>query len=241
MDSTLPSLFRSLTRSEVRDIDRTAMEELGIPGLLLMENAARGATELLKARNPVGRIVILCGPGNNGGDGMAIARLLAAEGTGAETWLVPAGKSLSADAAANLAILQNSKVPVFDFDEQTLQSRLLELNHDDWIVDALLGTGMTGEIRAPFKELIPIINQSKASVLAVDLPSGLDCDTGIPLGCCVRASLTATFVAGKTGLDSAAAAEWTGEVCVCHIGIPRQWLNHWYSRTHAEKSGAMRS
>ncbi len=241
MHPTLPSLFRSLTRNEVREIDKKAMEELGIPGLVLMENAARGAADLLRAHNPVGRIVILCGPGNNGGDGLAMARLLAAEGIFVEVWLVRAGKSLSADAASNLDFLRKAEVPVFNSEDQPLQLCLPQLSPEDWIVDALLGTGMTGDVRSPFSELIALINQSKARVLAVDLPSGLDCDTGQPLGCCVRASLTATFVAVKSGFESAAAVEWTGKVCVCHIGIPRQWLNHWYSRTQSEKSRSMHS
>ena len=109
-----------------------------------------------------------------------------------------------------------------DFDDEELSDRLKDAR---WIVDALLGTGTKGEIREPFGKIIAAINHSSAKVLAVDLPSGMDCDTGEPLGECVRADATATFVSRKIGFDRPGVSNLTGEVHVVDIGVPRRALS----------------
>ena len=113
-----------------------------------------------------------------------------------------------------------------------IAAQLLSLSQKDWIVDALLGTGLTGAARPPYDSIIRAMNDSAAQVLAVDLPSGLNCDTGTAEGACVNANLTATFVAGKRGFNQPCAISHTGKVYVCHIGLPACWLSNWLA-SHA--------
>jgi len=211
----------------IRQIDAAAVQELGMTGLLLMENAARGACEVLEAVKPQGRIIIVSGPGNNGGDGLAMARLLAANGIASEVHLVRAGKSLTDDARSNLGFLQKGGINVQEADEGILQSVLAVLTPDDWIVDALLGTGIRGTLRSPFLEIVEAINHSSARVLSVDVPSGLDADTGEPCGVAVRAEVTVTFVATKAGFRFPKALPYLGRVEVRQIGVPQSWLSTW--------------
>jgi NAD(P)H-hydrate epimerase len=131
--------------------------------------------------------------------------------------------ALTREAAANFQIIAAAGTPWTRIDVPGADVRAA-LDPAEWIVDALLGTGARGEVREPFAELIEQINQGAAPVLAVDIPSGLDCDTGRPLGPCIRARQTATFVARKPGFDDPEAASYTGEVTVLPIGVPRQLL-----------------
>lgn len=216
-----------LTRDQVRRIDADAVSQLSIPGLLLMENAARGACDVLRSHIPKGRVVVLCGPGNNGGDGLAMARLLSATGVSAESHLLRGGKVLTGDAAANLQFLEHAGVFVPEIDLPSIARTLNQLTSQDWIVDALLGTGIHGAIRNPYDKIITAINASPAMKLAIDLPSGLDCDSGLPCGDCVIANETVTFVAKKIGFRNPLSVRYTGRVHVCHIGVPAQWLESW--------------
>jgi len=211
----------------IRQIDAAAVQELGMPGLLLMENAARGVCEVLQSQNPSGRILIACGPGNNGGDGLAVARLLAANGIESEIHLVRAGKSLTADAESNLGFLHRCGILVHEADADTLQIAIGKLACGDWIIDALLGTGIRGTLRSPFREIVETINGSAANVLSIDVPSGLDSDTGNPCGVAVKASVTVTFVASKAGFRFEPAMAFLGRVVVQHIGVPQKWLAAW--------------
>lgn len=227
-----------LSRDEVRAIDQAAVEELGIPGLLLMENAARGLVSRLHRVSGDGRLVILCGPGNNGGDGLAAARLLAAEGRTVQVMLITAGRSLSSDAQSNLSFLINSGMEVEVCEDAVRCRTLMEsLSSEDWIVESLLGTGVRGGLRSPYVECVQAINVSAARVLAVDVPTGLDCDTGTWTGECVRADQTVTFAGLKRGFQQPGAAEVTGEVTVAHIGIPQVWVRRWLQRLRTESSG----
>ncbi len=225
--ATSPS---TLTRKEVRDVDQRAVREYGMSSLVLMENAGRGAADLLLRLRENGRVCVCCGKGNNGGDGFVIARHLEAAGAEVHVLLVADPDSLTGDAAANLSILQASSTPLTimrggqDVADGGAETACRSINDAGWIVDALLGTGIQGEVRAPYSAIIEQINRAGGSVLAVDLPSGLDCDTGRPLGACVRADHTATFVAGKHGFHADEAARWTGPVTVLPIGVPRQLL-----------------
>jgi NAD(P)H-hydrate epimerase len=211
--------LRPLTRDKVRDIDRRAIEEYGLPGVVLMENAGRGAAELLMSRGVSGPVVICCGRGNNGGDGFVIARHLELAGCDVRIVLLGDAAELRGDAAINYRVVERSGLPI---DVWPLAAGEFEalLASADWIVDALLGTGAQGSVREPFASAIEGINRADRKVLAVDLPSGMDCDTGRPLGPCVRAMLTATFVAPKAGFVEPAASDWTGEVVVVDIGAP---------------------
>lgn len=218
---------RTMSRDEVRAIDRRAIEDYGIPGVVLMENAGRGTAELLQSLGIAATVVICAGKGNNAGDGFVIARHLENRGYAVRVLLFSDPDGLHGDAATNYGVMHKAGTPIRvlggEFDPAELDR---ELAQADWIVDALLGTGTKGSVRAPFDTIIDRINAASKKVLAVDLPSGLDCDTGEPLGCCVKASHTATFVARKRGFDAAGAADWTGDVHVIDIGVPHLLLEN---------------
>jgi NAD(P)H-hydrate epimerase len=224
---------RSLTREEVRAVDRRAIDEFGMTGLVLMENAGRGAAEQLIALGIDGLVIVCAGKGNNGGDGFVIARHLELHGVDVRVLLFANPPDLSGDAAANWRILEAADTPRVVLGRQpTLSDIDHALSHADWIVDALLGTGTIGEVREPYRTAIRAINRSNRKVLAVDLPSGLDCDTGLPIetledgtAICVRACQTVTFVARKRGFDSPTSQAFTGEVHVVGIGIPKKLLD----------------
>lgn len=224
---------RSLTREEVRAVDRRAIDEFGMTGLVLMENAGRGAAERLLALGVDGPVIVCAGKGNNGGDGFVIARHLELLGCDARVLLFANPSELSGDAAVNWRILEAAETPRVVLGRQPSLSDIDHaLSHADWIVDALLGTGTLGEVREPYRTAIAAINRSARKVLAVDLPSGLDCDTGEPIETlvdgipvCVRAAHTATFVARKRGFDLPTSQAFTGDVHVVGIGAPKKLID----------------
>jgi NAD(P)H-hydrate epimerase len=213
-----------LSREQVRELDRRAAEEFGLATLALMENAGRSAAGVLRRLNPGQRpTLILCGKGNNGGDGFVIARHLDNHGWPVTVWLFAAPAELRGDALANLRVLEKSGIVhrIWAPEEDPAE----ELSrHGGWVVDALFGTGLTGPLREPFDRVVAAVNDSPGWVLAVDIPSGLDCDTGEPLGPTVRAHHTVTFVAPKAGFANPEARRWTGELHVAEIGAPRGLL-----------------
>ncbi len=217
--------IRPLTREEVRSIDRRAAEEFGMPTLILMENAGRGAADWLASRAG-GRILILCGPGNNGGDGGVVARHLDIRNVPVHViWLADPAK-LAHDAAVQHEILARSGIPQEDWPGPIDGVRLADLlAKADWVVDALLGTGLSRPVEGTLREAIEAINAAGRRVLALDLPSGLDADTGEPLGLAVHAAATATFVAPKVGFARPGAFAHTGQVEVFGIGVPRRLLD----------------
>jgi NAD(P)H-hydrate epimerase len=228
-----PPLPLVLTRDQVRDVDRRAIEQYGLPGMVLMENAGRNAAELLRELGIQGLVTVCCGKGNNAGDGFVVARHLENAGVEIKVLLAVPSTSLAGDAAVNLGVLQ--RAGTFIVEPPTTRSAggiaggisacwAHELAQADWIVDALLGTGTQGELREPFITAINAINNSGRRVFALDLPSGMDCDSGQPLSACVRASHTATFVARKPGFDAPGASALTGVVHVIDIGVPRRLL-----------------
>ena len=215
-------LDRPLSVAELRSLDQRAIEEYGLPGIVLMENAGRNAAAVLRRRGASTPVVICCGKGNNGGDGLVIARHLDAAGIGVRLLFAVDPATVTGDAAINLGVIQASGLALTWV--QTAEEWSTELSAATWIVDALLGTGLTGPVRAPFVAPIAAINAAGQPVLAVDLPSGFDADAGRPWGDCVRATETVTFAARKLGFDQPDALEWTGPVTVCDIGAPRQLL-----------------
>jgi NAD(P)H-hydrate epimerase len=215
-----------LTRAESRELDRRAMDEFGVPGVVLMENAGRGMAELLRALGVRGPVVLCCGKGNNGGDGFVIARHLDNAGVRVRVLLFADPEELSGDAAVNYRILARGGVPVEVFAGPQLDEGKLraELAVADWVVDALFGSGLSGPVRPPFDRVISAINDAPGRVFAVDIPSGLDADTGRPMGAAVRAAHTATVAALKKGFLEPAAREWLGQVHVVDMGAPRRLL-----------------
>src|SRR5262249_62144470 len=216
-----------LSRDEVRELDRRAIEGFGVPGIVLMENAGRGCAELLMRLNPERKpVVILCGPGNNGGDGFVIARHLDNHGWPVDVHVVARHNRTAGDADVNFDILHASGIEYTQYRPDYLEQshRDLFLRHFQpagWVVDALFGTGLTRALEAPYDWLVDVVNQSGKPVLAGDISSGLDWGTGGPLGPTVRAAHTATFVAHKLGFRNLTSRQWTGEVHVTDIGAPR--------------------
>lgn len=222
---------RALSRAEIRAVDQRAWDEYGLSGLVLMENAGGGAARFLEAQGIRGRVVICCGKGNNAGDGFVIARHLESRGHAVEVLLAVSAPRLTGDAAVNSAILQRAGTPCRDLSTADTTAWHTSLNDADWIVDALLGTGLQGTVREPFATAIEAINNAGCKVLAIDLPSGLECDTGQPLGTAVRARETVTFVARKQGFDNPKSAEYTGRVTVIDIGVPRRLLQDTFDQS----------
>lgn len=220
--------LRPLTRAEVRSIDREAVERLGMSTLVLMENAGRGAADWLSEQAPGARLVIACGPGNNGGDGAVVARHWDARGLPSRLVWFARANQFSADASAQRDILERAGYDQETWDGPIAADRLDALfAQADWIVDALLGTGLTRPVEGPLREVIAAMNRSGKPILALDLPSGLDADTGQPLGLAVRATHTATFVAPKVGFFQPGASAFTGLVHIFGIGVPGALLAPW--------------
>jgi NAD(P)H-hydrate epimerase len=210
-----------LTRAQARALDEQAIRDLGIPSIVLMENAGRNMAELLLKLGVAGPVAVCGGKGNNGGDGFVIARHLGIAGADVRVLLFAEAAALTGDAAINFNILVKSSLPVMamlPLDEDRLRTTLAGA---DWIVDALFGTGLQGPVRPPFDRVIEAINGSGKRVLAVDIPSGLDCDTGRPMGATVRADHTATVLANKVGFVTPEALPWLGQVHVIDLGVPR--------------------
>lgn len=207
-----------LDRAAVRAVDRAAVEEYGIPGIVLMENASRGlasaALRILARRGDApGSVLVICGRGNNGGDGYALARHL--HNAGHRLLLAPlAAPRDGTDAATNRRICGRMELKEIGLGDLDAVGRL------DLVVDAMFGTGLDREITGDAADVVSFINRGSWPVLSVDVPSGLDCDTGRPLGVTVRADMTVTFVGQKPGFTELDAQPFVGDVVVADIGVP---------------------
>jgi NAD(P)H-hydrate epimerase len=211
-----------LTRQQVREIDRRAIEEYHIPAIVLMENAARCVAEeaeKMLSASGFGTVLIVCGGGNNGGDGLAVARHLHNRQFRIEVLLAKPPAQLSGEAHVNWEIVDAMRIA-----QRSASAEAIANEPGDLVIDALFGTGLTAPPRAEEAALIHAINQRATPVLAVDLPSGLDCDRGEPLGTCVRAARTVTFVAEKVGFEKPRAKHYVGGVTVVDIGCPRELI-----------------
>lgn len=224
--------MRPLSQIEIREVDQIAIHQFGVPGVVLMENAGRGCAEIIASHWNTGSVVICCGKGNNGGDGYVIARYLENAGWSVKVRLAFPPEEVQGDAVLFLASVQKSGIQVRSIQaprdvpstDQTVvawEEFQRDLRSADLVVDALLGTGLTSNVRSPCREIIEAINAAGRPVLAVDLPSGLDCNTGKPLGACIRATRTATMVAPKLGFENLESEALTGPVEVVEIGLPR--------------------
>ena len=210
-------------RDGVRAVDRESIEVYGIPGMVLMENAARGladcALDMLDQRGSADRMpataLVVCGSGNNGGDGYATARHL--HNAGVDVMLAALGEpDASSDAGLNRAICRAMNIGEIELrDIEPLRAASL-------IVDAIFGTGLDRPVTGRAADVIQWMNASGRPILAADLPSGLDCNTGAALGVAVRATRTVSFVGWKTGFLNPASRQFTGEMIVADIGAPRE-------------------
>lgn len=218
--------FLVMTRQQVRDLDAWAIEQMGIPGVVLMENAGRSCAELILqmlAGKPHPAVCIFCGAGNNGGDGFVIARQLFNQGVVVKIALCAEPSKIKGDAKINFDICRKMNLPIKMIDvESAGLNRDIEdmVVRSDVLVDALLGTGMSGELKSPMALLISRINACRLPIVAVDIPSGMDCDTGLPLPVCIEAAATVTLAALKKGfVQYPESRTATGRVFVADIGI----------------------
>jgi len=213
-----------VTASEIQGMDRATIQEFGIPGRVLMENAGRGAVrsflEVFGDRSGR-RIGVAAGRGNNGGDGFVMARYLAQRGLAVTVFLLADPRIIGGDAAANLALLHPLGVPVVEVPTaDVLEAQQSLLAQQEIWIDAIFGTGLNAEVRGLYGQVIDFINTSRRPVFAVDIPSGLSADTGQILGRAIRADATATFACAKVGHLLYPGAGLTGRLFVVDIGIP---------------------
>jgi NAD(P)H-hydrate epimerase len=221
-DTRLPVM----SADQVRAVDAWAIQVIGAPGLVLMENAGRSCAELIREKlahldSPAA--TVFSGTGNNGGDGYVIARHLLNAGYSVRLALCGDPEEVTGDAKVNLDILRalNQKIDHIDTKAGDAPEKVRRLAENaDVLVDAIFGTGLSGNLREDYHRLVDAINEQQKTVLAVDIPSGLDCDTGTPLGTAVKATWTVTFVAVKKGfVTSETAADYTGEIYLASIGV----------------------
>lgn len=220
---------RVVTAGQMRELDRRATEEYGIPSLVLMENAGlQAALELERAfpRLVRRRVVIVCGKGNNGGDGFVMARHLVNRGIAVEVVLLARQTEPKGDARTNLDVIRRLGVPIHEVTtSQRLEANYTLLERADVVVDAILGTGMTGAATGLVAEAIELLNGCGRPIVALDIPSGLNSDEGVIPGPCTTALCTVTFGLPKRGVILYPAASCAGRVVTVDIGLPRQLLD----------------
>lgn len=213
-----------LTRDQVRQIDQRAIDDYAMPGVILMENAGGNAANIIGQNYghlPEKRVAIFCGPGNNGGDGFVIARHLHNAAWQVRIVLAADEDKLTGDALINFRIVRRMPIPI-----EPIRPGDAAIGWAELLVDALLGTGfsVSGEVRDPLGELIGRINAAGKPIVAVDVPSGLDSQTGQPARSTVKADLTVTFVAVKSGLVEPEAREYVGKIVTADIGVPKELI-----------------
>ncbi len=216
-----------LTRQQVRDFDKWAINTAGLPGIILMENAGRGCAEIVirELKKSGGtKVCVFCGTGNNGGDGFVIARHLVNGGFEVRIALCGPSSKMKGNAETSYKITCNMGIPIEELDLNNVEKGVKDFTGEcDLIVDAIFGTGLAGAPSEGFGKLINAINSLNKPVVAVDIPSGLDCDAGESLGAAIKAVITVTFAAAKKGFINPESAQYTGEIYIASIGIePRE-------------------
>ncbi|HOO55227.1 MAG TPA: NAD(P)H-hydrate dehydratase [bacterium] len=237
--------MKLLTAAQMRELDRKAIEDTGIPGVVLMENASRGLFKIIE--NEIGALeglkaLIICGKGNNGGDGFAVARHLHNAGAMPQVVIAAKRAGIKGDAETNMKICEKMKIPMTCFTDPKRMSGLRKMiRESDIIVDALLGTGVRGPVSPFFLKVVNLINRADVPVFAVDVPSGIQVDDGCVYNGAVNADHTVTFGAAKIGLFVHPAADHTGNVYVVDIGIPREYLDAESSAVNLTTAGYVRA
>ncbi|MFH1422353.1 MAG: NAD(P)H-hydrate epimerase [Planctomycetota bacterium] len=214
--------------AQLQEIDRKCESEYGIQPLILMEHAGKGAAEIIITMNPLRRTtLVVAGLGNNGGDGFVAARHLRLRKYPVRICLLGSAAKMQQGSIAriNFEILKRMKIPVTEIIEtDSIDMLEKEIRNAGFIVDALFGIGLKGEVRQSFAAIINTINNSEIPIISLDVPSGLDADTGISLGTAITAAQTITFVANKNGFLDPKAEKYTGKVTLVDIGVPPELL-----------------
>jgi ADP-dependent NAD(P)H-hydrate dehydratase / NAD(P)H-hydrate epimerase len=217
--------MRLVTASEMREMDRLAIDKIGIPGIALMENAAGGAARIfLEHFNPArnSRVVIFCGKGNNGGDGFAMARRLSGAGMKVVVICLVQASELAGDALVNSEIVERMGLAVIPATTPSELTGCAEhIRECDYVIDGIFGTGLSSDVKGMYLDAIRMINSSGKKVMSIDIPSGLNADNGRVMGLAVRADLTVTFGFPKRGQMLIPGADLVGRLEVVDIGIPK--------------------
>ncbi len=217
--------MKGIETIKIKKIDRIATERYGIPALILMENAGREVAREIRKFKHLKNVLFFCGRGNNGGDGFVAIRHLLDEKR-IEVILIGKKEEVKEPAKTNIQALLRMGVKINEIiNEVDLKNIRRKINSFDIIVDALLGTGIKGEVKGVYKSAIELINQCKKKVIAVDIPSGLDADTGKRLGVCVKANITVTMGVTKKGFYLHEGKLLSGEIKVADLGIPKRIIN----------------
>lgn len=221
--------MKRVTRKEIAAIDRCAIEEYKIPSIILMENAGRCAAEValkMLKKQKGKKVSLFAGKGNNGGDGMVAARHLTNNGCEITCYLLgERERILSETTKKNLQILERMKlslraIPNLD----SLLNLRREIEESALFLDAIFGIGLTGKVRSPYREIIEFLNGLKKPMLSLDIPSGLDADTGVVAETAIIATETVTFALPKKGLFLNDGPKYSGKITVAEISIPEELL-----------------
>ncbi len=217
------------TAEQMQELDRRSIENYKIPGIVLMENAGRGAAEVISKTFPNiqrWKVAVISGKGNNGGDGFVIARHLMNQGVVVKVFLLTDPRALRGDAETNYQVFYRMKGEVLPVPSSKDYQRIKkDLEKFDLLVDGIFGTGLDAEVRGYYREVIDHLNTLQKPIVAIDIPSGLDANTGKPLGTAIKATLTITFGLPKIGLLISPGLDYAGEVKVIDIGIPKKLVD----------------
>ena len=219
----------ALSRDKVREVDRVAIDEYSVPGIVLMENAGRNASEaIVRLFDSIfdQDVVVVVGHGNNGGDGLVIARYLELAGAKVRVVLAASSQRFRGDSLTNLDIINRSGIDQVCLAGAAAERWQNALSSATCVIDAILGTGATGAAKGDSKVAIESIlrrmeTNPRPKIISIDVPSGFDCDRGVPCGPCVCADETLTFVALKEGFKTSNAGHYTGRIQVLDIGVPQ--------------------
>src|SRR5437762_9162486 len=216
--------MRVLNSAQMREADRRTIEEIGIPSLVLMENAGRqvvAAIESVHGELLERRVAVLCGRGNNGGDGFVVARTLVQRGVEVSVFVIGGVADVRGDARTNLEILGRLGLTIVEIsDSQAWELHFSEIGQCSLIIDAIFGTGLNAPLSGLLETVVADVNASGIPVVAIDLPSGLSADSHEPIGDSIEAGMTVTLAAPKLPLVLPPAETRAGVIVIADIGIP---------------------
>lgn len=220
--------MRACLSEQMRCADEVSIKEFSISGIVLMENAALGIVKEIEKEIEGGRLPkegeasLICGTGNNGGDGFAAARHLASKGWRAVVFICGDEKKITGDALANLNIIKKLGIPILSMEDSNIEALDIMFGRSHMIIDAMLGTGFKGRLKGNYETIVDKINKQRKYVLSIDSPTGLNCDTGFAEGSCIKANKTVALGLPKIGLVINDGPYYCGELAVCGLSIPEQ-------------------